>query len=528
MSADQKLRWVHGVPEFLFKAGIRKGEWQFITKSELASQARPGPGRTLRSQLWAVGMLHSTGSRSELAVVWYKSNPKDAKEKWKSRAMTPGDMGRYLVNAAVEHYRAAGVTNDELPLLRQHLAEQYSKEHIRRELAQLESDGLVERRRKNDGRPLRELSPDQLRRLPSGQVETYFWLKPKPADPESVAREWQAIKLILTPPAADGAEKETETSEWMPEVSIPLMLRGLQIGVCNVFEQDFSNQRAERGAAKALKMALAKPEYRDELLHIWNNSRLAVLVKLREIAAAEAPELLAPQAAPSADESGPRASASARTAPAIEEETIIATAAAPAVAAASAGEVAAIWLPEVADQQLPEVAIKSRQYYRYEVSEGGSPENVSPDASGSPAPSSLLLVQNPQNRSVGPFSGSVATVPTDRPATEGSQENPFKPKIREWLETNVAIPGFDLEEPELAAIAATIQTEAHFKQFIEAAARQESPRGWKVFVKIARSCAKRHETYSAAADRESAESAADREYRERMERIKPKPCPPKS
>lgn len=87
--------------------------------------------------------------------------------------------------------------------------------------------------------------------------------------------------------------------------------------------------------------------------------------------------------------------------------------------------------------------------------------------------------------------------PTDRPIDE--PENPFKPKIRTWLESRIKIPGYSLDEPELALIAETIKTEAHFTQFQEAAAAQKEPRGWRVFVKIARQCAARHKHYAQAA-----------------------------
>jgi hypothetical protein len=52
-----------------------------------------------------------------------------------------------------------------------------------------------------------------------------------------------------------------------------------------------------------------------------------------------------------------------------------------------------------------------------------------------------------------------------------------------------------LEEPELDEIAATIHTDAHLEQFQEAALRQKNPRGWRVFVKIARECVKRQDSY---------------------------------
>lgn len=98
--------------------------------------------------------------------------------------------------------------------------------------------------------------------------------------------------------------------------------------------------------------------------------------------------------------------------------------------------------------------------------------------------------------------------PTDRPNDDLSQ-NPFKPQIREWLEDNAEIPGFPLEEPELEAIADTIHTEEEFKQFQEAAKRQENPRGWRVFVRIAQACKKRGPTKANGSDAENNQRLKD-------------------
>jgi hypothetical protein len=119
--------------------------------------------------------------------------------------------------------------------------------------------------------------------------------------------------------------------------------------------------------------------------------------------------------------------------------------------------------------------------------------------------------------SVGRSSSGVVEETTDRPKSD-VLENPFKPKIREWLESKfkTAIPGFALEEKELDQIAATIHSEQHLKQFQEAAARQKHPRGWKVFVKIARECQQEHATYEKAV---AAGAGTDNQDDERMRKI---------
>ena len=84
----------------------------------------------------------------------------------------------------------------------------------------------------------------------------------------------------------------------------------------------------------------------------------------------------------------------------------------------------------------------------------------------------------------------------------------YKSAIRTWMEAEISIPGYDLEEPELDQIATTIQNAEHFEQFKAAARRQHKPRGWKVFVRIAQQCQARHGKYRPAADATAATESA--------------------
>jgi hypothetical protein len=106
--------------------------------------------------------------------------------------------------------------------------------------------------------------------------------------------------------------------------------------------------------------------------------------------------------------------------------------------------------------------------------------------------------------SVGRSSGK-----TERPKRDRLEEHPYKHKIREWLESKVSIPGFPLEDSQLDAIAATIQTDAHFEQFQKAALRQNEPRGWKVFATIARQCQKLHGQYEKSMSAGGGQQAED-------------------
>jgi hypothetical protein len=78
------------------------------------------------------------------------------------------------------------------------------------------------------------------------------------------------------------------------------------------------------------------------------------------------------------------------------------------------------------------------------------------------------------------------------------ESNPFRARVKKWLDINVAIPGYDLEDPELDLIAATIREPAHLEQFQQAAKLQARPKGWKVFVRIAQQCQARHDKWAAA------------------------------
>jgi hypothetical protein len=103
---------------------------------------------------------------------------------------------------------------------------------------------------------------------------------------------------------------------------------------------------------------------------------------------------------------------------------------------------------------------------------------------------------------------------TDRPS---GADNPYSPKIREWLETTFADLPTSLEDRELDQIAATIHSDQHFEQFQKAAQRQKEPRGWKVFVKIALECQKHQGKYKQAGAGGERESPMVKQLREQQE-----------
>lgn len=127
------------------------------------------------------------------------------------------------------------------------------------------------------------------------------------------------------------------------------------------------------------------------------------------------------------------------------------------------------------------------------------------------SPSSGFVDQNPP--SIGRTSDSDGSK-TDRPT-----EYLFENRIREWLEAQFKLPT-GIEKALLWGIAATIESEDHFRQFQEAARRVKKPRGWKVFVTVALDCQRHHEKYMAAAAgaEKPQESDAAKWYRELKEK----------
>lgn len=146
-----------------------------------------------------------------------------------------------------------------------------------------------------------------------------------------------------------------------------------------------------------------------------------------------------------------------------------------------------------------------------------------------PAAASPQSAVQPPSRSVGPSGGVVdqgrgAMAKLDRPRPKpqtdrvSGADNPYAPKIREWLEATFTEIPTPLEDRELDQIVATIHSDQHLEQFQKAARRQKEPRGWKVFVKIALECQKHHAKYKQATSGGAEESYFERRAREETEK----------
>jgi hypothetical protein len=131
--------------------------------------------------------------------------------------------------------------------------------------------------------------------------------------------------------------------------------------------------------------------------------------------------------------------------------------------------------------------------YKDERNERNSERNEEASP-GPPVPSVVIEKSLPSvGRSV-----SVA-VETPEPETTDRPKEVSKSEVKAWMEDNLTVPGFRLQDPELNAVWVTVPSRARFEHFKKAARSQKEARGWKVFVTIAQNCAERYEQYSKAA-----------------------------
>ena len=165
------------------KFGIEEGEYVGTTKAALRIQQQPG--KLLKTQVWATGILHTHGYQGEVAQTMRTG---------KKVFLAPGDIIKELHAVAIKYFKDGGIqaTDEELARLRE------SKETIRRALADLENDGVA-LRTDAKGTPLSKLTPAELKRLPTGKTRLYFWLRPKNATEATVEQEWKMANRTILP-----------------------------------------------------------------------------------------------------------------------------------------------------------------------------------------------------------------------------------------------------------------------------------------------------------------------------------------
>jgi len=208
------------VPAWMAQLGVKEGEWLDLSKAQLRTMQLPD--KTLKARVWATGMLHTSGYKSQAATTMRNG---------KKVPLTSGGIIAELWKIAKQHYATAGIqaTDERWEALKE------AKEDVRQVLSDLEREGVAERTDMH-GTPVRKLPLEQSRRLPSGRTQIFFWLIPRPPNVEDVQREWERRKPQI--PTPDDPEPEQEGHGKNPEVgkiSLPLppiwqILQGLKIG----------------------------------------------------------------------------------------------------------------------------------------------------------------------------------------------------------------------------------------------------------------------------------------------------------
>ena len=150
---------------WMAELGLKEGEWFHASKPALKGGMRPT--FELKARVWCCGRLHAESHQGELAIRMFRG---------KKIPQSPAGIAKELHDEALAFYAKAGkeLTDEEKKTLK------VSRQSVRRVLAELEEEGLAERRTA-EGILLRDLSQEQLKRLPTGKIRLYFFVRPRPA-----------------------------------------------------------------------------------------------------------------------------------------------------------------------------------------------------------------------------------------------------------------------------------------------------------------------------------------------------------
>lgn len=146
--------------------GLKDGDWFHASKPTLRRGMAIGD---LKSRVFCCGVLASQAYQGECAMTM-RNNVRVP--------LTSAGITKQLYDAAVEFYVGSGIELTEAQ--KKALKAAVSKSSIRRVLVDLEQEGRADRRTAG-GRPLRELDPAELKRLPHGEIRMFFFLRPRPA-----------------------------------------------------------------------------------------------------------------------------------------------------------------------------------------------------------------------------------------------------------------------------------------------------------------------------------------------------------
>ena len=179
--------------------GIKFEERLTVTKAQLELKMRPC--FPLKTRIWAYLILHTAGYQGEHAQTMKGGH---------KTAVQPPDIADELQKAAARYYRKAGVMLDK-PAFDQLRP---GPTDMRRALAQMEEDGICERRYK--GTTLRSMPVKERQSRLNGKIDLYVWLRPKEANPENVKQEYQ-----------ESANLQLSQSS-LPEISMSQIIKHFQ------------------------------------------------------------------------------------------------------------------------------------------------------------------------------------------------------------------------------------------------------------------------------------------------------------
>ena len=167
---------------WMAELGLKEGEWFHASKPALRAGMRPT--FELKARVWCCGRLHAESYHGELAMGMFRD---------KKIPLSPAGIAQELHQVALTFYAEAGkeLTDEEKKTLK------VSRQNVRRTLAELEEEGVAERRTA-DGILLCDLSREQLKRLPIGKIRLYFFARPRPAKrlPDVVIHDYVSFPFL--------------------------------------------------------------------------------------------------------------------------------------------------------------------------------------------------------------------------------------------------------------------------------------------------------------------------------------------
>ena len=228
--------------------GLKEGEWFHASKPALKAGMRPT--FELKARVWCCGMLHTQSYQGECAMTKFRN---------KIIPLSPAAIAKELRDEALEFYAEAGkvLTAAQEKILK------VSRQNVRRILVELEREGLAERRTA-DNTPLRDLSPDELKRLPIGKIRLYFFVRPLPSRtvPDVVIYDYVSF-AFLSPRETRVLHKLLQRFELQPDPYVAgesYVQETVKVALAGYVEsrtvalQDY--RKAEDVAAQTLKKAL--------------------------------------------------------------------------------------------------------------------------------------------------------------------------------------------------------------------------------------------------------------------------------